>query len=482
MTRYLSYEFYEPSALELEDKRVPLKLSYYTLWFKSGGSWVEPINDPNVGADALQTNGFLFPTKFGYTLIFKRTNSILWIAVAYTYGAILVKCLYGGTKIPYIDNYDYTTDGTAETDGVSLSEGQYVLFYKSGSSEPSLGTNKYAFTDRPPYEGLNGLTYNIELADYDSNLSGSVSIGTNIGADKNVYPFTWIYDTLTTEDIMPVTAINSTIASWARGIKSSSIKPRLIPVGIKGVVRTFGLLDRSGKYAVFLCHNMHFHEAMNIYFGDGCYGYASPTWFGTRTAYKLIMGDEADGKIFFGEVAKYPALRDSPDGVWMAQGKSWAKILFDTDNNLIDCTRAFWLEPLNKDNKATHQSGESYGFSQMTHVDTTIFSRDVSKRWNGSWNDYTPTSGEWVYTDNYWAYHHEYSASGLGTVKITSQVKTFIMGDRTAFTPHHAVWAGGSPSLDIVACGAKEIDLAYGDILQGYKYGLVDRWAVKVVS
>ena len=137
--------------------------------------------------------GTWHPAKFGIFLIFRDddvpTNVYTLAMSYYPSKAILVRCLKGSATVPKPYWASIDTDGTSTTvdgyDAVSLSEGEYALFYDANFPKPKLGIRKIAFWDRYPkdVEWAEGISLEMVLdgSGYENPTIGRAIIALGFG-------------------------------------------------------------------------------------------------------------------------------------------------------------------------------------------------------------------------------------------------------------------------------------------------------------
>jgi len=127
----------------------------------SGGSWskVQPYVDRPATAGKA-TSGFAMPYRNGLVMNIDDGSNGMIVQLD-NRGFILFRCLRGTVTVPLIDGYNYEHNGTLSNSTITLSAGQYALFYKT--YKPALGT--YLTSD---VESGTGLKINVTTIDGSS--------------------------------------------------------------------------------------------------------------------------------------------------------------------------------------------------------------------------------------------------------------------------------------------------------------------------
>jgi len=347
---------------------------------------VSPAGVPDITADyGGRVYAVFLPARHGYYAIYWLSDApdVVSIAVSYKSGvAVLVKCIAGSVTVPKpMSTPNVETDGTLTTvdgyDAVSLSEGQYALFYSQDAAPPA-GAGKFGFADRYPKEvtAPEGVSVDIDFTAL-VGAGGAVKIALGYGQDISI---------------------------------------SLYRVVGRGPWYTDGVDDRA-TIGLFLCGRMLYRDPKCAYL-PVC---TPPSYFGP------VYADDPDASAgtwrMFSRVKAPVMAIEAFDGWWGWGSMGWG-IRLDYTTKPVEYSHVFLhkydaanrrfevLARVSSKSAVDHYSyGQAAATSPFSARDTKtegaegIADPSSADLWDGSsWTTVSLTSGSWDFYSGYFAY------------------------------------------------------------------------------
>jgi hypothetical protein len=457
--------------LGYEDEYLPIRFTWNDVQLLNPSSlWTSfSVSSPiPLSATLLHGTGFLFMVREGWLLFHFRQGSALSIAVSYAGGNILIKCLYGTTKIPFVKDMSYNTNGSVDADGATLTVGKYVHFFFQPAT---IDVVSGLFTDRAPYNVLNGLTYQIDLSMMSTVLSGTLNVGANVGADRTIYFVGRDLGNNWRKGGLGAFASDRTFGAAMTNVQWQGVIciPNRVPIMV-----AFGNGIRDGLPTKIVGSDDDLAVNNDVlflspYIDDDApihKTYQAPTgvfnWF--RIGFTYATTEYYVVK----EIAAYGTNFRRP---WI--GRQYIKVKFPDDSNEVVDIEMGWYLSFIKGCENGQESGQATAFG--VYIWNDLFTCSDPKYYNGAWQAGAyPVGQTYNYYDAYGAYTQFADGPNGCNRYQTIAFLNIYKGDKASGTGQAVFNGNGRFGLDV-----KEFDSASSPILkEGYTYG----WTARVYT